>query len=412
MPYPTLIHSLRGALTHLYEPNKLRSSPLVGLLGLAQRQDSVTALQNILTESIEALQPGERTPANAGTWRIYQVLSQRFIEQLTQREVSTDMGLSIRQLRREEAEGLQLLANHLAAHYHLDPGQQGPLLNPDLPSDAPNRREELEWLKCSQASETTDLAELVAGALRTITPLMQSLHVRSECSLPQWLPHLAVQVTSMRQVLVSVLMAGVRAVPNGCLQIEAVALHGQVHLEIRPVKPHAPSRALDPGDVESLRIAEDLARISGSDLKVAIRPGSREPFVAHLTLPAAERVTVLVVDDNVDTLKLYERYLAGTRYRCLTAADPHKALALAEELVPEFILLDVMLPGVDGWELLGRLREHPRLRGSAIIICTILSQEPLALTLGAAAFLRKPISRQMLLDVLDRQLPTSIPGSE
>jgi CheY-like chemotaxis protein len=63
-----------------------------------------------------------------------------------------------------------------------------------------------------------------------------------------------------------------------------------------------------------------------------------------------------------------------------------------------------MLPGIDGWELLGRLREHPQIGTAPIIVCTILPQEEFALTLGAAEFLRKPVSREALLSALDQAL--------
>jgi CheY-like chemotaxis protein len=78
-------------------------------------------------------------------------------------------------------------------------------------------------------------------------------------------------------------------------------------------------------------------------------------------------------------------------------------VALAEQCEARIILLDVMLPGIDGWELLGRLREHPTTQGTPIIVCTILPHEQLALTLGAAQFLRKPVSRSTLLRALDAQ---------
>jgi CheY-like chemotaxis protein len=61
-----------------------------------------------------------------------------------------------------------------------------------------------------------------------------------------------------------------------------------------------------------------------------------------------------------------------------------------------------MLPGCDGWELLGWLRERPSTQGKPIIVCTILPQEGVALSLGAAGFLRKPVSRSDLLTMLDR----------
>jgi len=77
------------------------------------------------------------------------------------------------------------------------------------------------------------------------------------------------------------------------------------------------------------------------------------------------------------------------------------AIALAEKLAPRTILLDVMMPEVDGWELLGRLSSHPVTADIPVVVCTILAQRDLALLMGASAFLRKPFTRGELLAVLD-----------
>ena len=124
----------------------------------------------------------------------------------------------------------------------------------------------------------------------------------------------------------------------------------------------------------------------------------------RISVPAKERIPVLVIDDNADTLRLLERYLSNSRYRFLGTPDPAQAVDLAEKQSPRIIVLDVMLPGVDGWELLGRLRQHPKTCDIPTIVCTILPQEQLALDLGATEFIRKPVSRQALLSALDRQL--------
>jgi CheY-like chemotaxis protein len=65
-------------------------------------------------------------------------------------------------------------------------------------------------------------------------------------------------------------------------------------------------------------------------------------------------------------------------------------------------MVDVMMPQVDGWEVLGQLREHPLSSHIPIVVHTILAQEELALSLGASAFLRKPVTRQDFLAALDR----------
>jgi CheY-like chemotaxis protein len=126
----------------------------------------------------------------------------------------------------------------------------------------------------------------------------------------------------------------------------------------------------------------------------------------------AGRIPVLAVDDNTDTLALLARYLGGTPYHFVGTADPKTALPLAVETRPAAIILDVMLPGIDGWELLSQLREHPKLARVPFLISTILPYQELANALGAAEFLPKPVSREALLAALDRQVRRRPPGSQ
>ena len=107
--------------------------------------------------------------------------------------------------------------------------------------------------------------------------------------------------------------------------------------------------------------------------------------------------------------QLIKRHLEESNYTFVGVSDPRDALAKAVACTPRVILLDVMLPGIDGWELLGRLREHPVTRATPIIVCTILPHERLSLTLGAAAFLRKPFTRAALLAALDTQVGQAAP---
>src|SRR5262252_7005163 len=71
-----------------------------------------------------------------------------------------------------------------------------------------------------------------------------------------------------------------------------------------------------------------------------------------------ERPLVLVVDDMADNRELYAEYLSFAGYRVAMANDGHEALAKALELHPDAVLLDMSLPGVDGWEVTRRLRQH------------------------------------------------------
>ncbi len=153
---------------------------------------------------------------------------------------------------------------------------------------------------------------------------------------------------------------------------------------------------------EDLALAKRILELSQGILDLEADPSHQPPLVLSVTLPTAEQMPVLVVDDNIDTLRLFERYLSGTRYRFIGTPDPRGALPLAVKLEPKAIVLDIMLPEVDGWDLLGRLREHPTTRHVPVIVCTILPQAELASVLGAAEFIGKPVRRQALLSALDR----------
>ncbi len=154
---------------------------------------------------------------------------------------------------------------------------------------------------------------------------------------------------------------------------------------------------------EYIQQARRLVELSNGSLEL-MQPDRLGGFTASVTLSHVEEINILFIDDNQDSLRLFQRYLLGTRYQFYGTRDPEQALTLAAEIQPRLILLDIMLPGIDGWELLGRLRHHPSLDKVPIIISTILPHEQLAAVLGASGFLRKPVSREELLTLLLQKL--------
>ena len=96
-----------------------------------------------------------------------------------------------------------------------------------------------------------------------------------------------------------------------------------------------------------------------------------------------------------------EEYLGLKEYRVVGTRDPRQAVAMAMEARPRAIVLDVMMPEMDGFDVLGELRRHPGTGDIPIVVCTILPQEALVKSLGVEAFLLKPVSRQVFLGTLD-----------
>ncbi len=109
---------------------------------------------------------------------------------------------------------------------------------------------------------------------------------------------------------------------------------------------------------------------------------------------------LLVVDDDPRNVKLLEGYLQNAGYRVRCANDGPTALAMAQELVPDLVLLDVMMSGMNGLEVCRELKANPRTRLSQVMLVTALGDEPhhiLGLDHGADDYVAKPVRRNSFL---------------
>ncbi len=119
-----------------------------------------------------------------------------------------------------------------------------------------------------------------------------------------------------------------------------------------------------------------------------------------MTASAAAGDRVLVVDDEPDIVALVVYHLAKTGYRVSSAAAGPDALAIARRERPALIVLDLMLPGLSGFEVLEQLRQDEATRGIAVLMLTARKDEPdriRGLSLGADDYLTKPFSPQELV---------------
>jgi CheY-like chemotaxis protein len=404
------VPELRLALRHLYDPIALRKSPLAAVFALDANEDPPAALRDILTAAIESLKPGHDVPSRMRAWRIYELLYARYIEQFTQKEVATELGLSIRHLRREETAALEALAAYLWRHHKLgdhwpSPSAELALLDQEAtPPDAqtPTQEQELDWLRESLPNEAMDLQNLIQEVLELARPLADKTGVRLGWKPANSLPNVIAQPAAIRQALLTTFTALIDLVPGGQVFIRPEVRVSEVHVHVWPEHRHT-GPGLSGTEAEQLAVAEQLFALSGSSLDIEPGQDGKRPLLVQIVLPAQERTSVLVIDDNADTLRLLERYLSNTRYRFVGTCEPRQAVQLATDVQPKMIVLDVMLPEIDGWEILGRLHGHPQTKDIPVIVCTILPHEQLAHALGAADFCRKPISRQAFLTALDRQ---------
>lgn len=113
--------------------------------------------------------------------------------------------------------------------------------------------------------------------------------------------------------------------------------------------------------------------------------------------PAADTATILVVDDDPDAVNLLQLYLEAEGYSVTGACNGETALQLAVELQPAVILLDILMPGLDGFMVLEKLKANVATQDIPVVIVSALAEQEKGLSLGAVDYLTKPIDRQRLL---------------
>jgi len=119
-------------------------------------------------------------------------------------------------------------------------------------------------------------------------------------------------------------------------------------------------------------------------------------------------LTILITDDEPHVVELVRVTLEDERVRVIEASDGATALALADQLEPELIFLDVNLPDLSGIEVCRRLRRQPRLAGASIVMLTAAAQQEdisRGLAAGATQYLTKPFSPVRLLSLVEELLP-------
>jgi len=117
--------------------------------------------------------------------------------------------------------------------------------------------------------------------------------------------------------------------------------------------------------------------------------------------------TILVVDDSPAELKLMQMALEGRGYQILTAADGQQALERAAEYHPDLIVLDVVLPKKNGFQVCRQIKSEPATRDIKVIMVTNKTQESdrfWGMKQGADEYITKPIQPQILLESVERNL--------
>jgi CheY-like chemotaxis protein/anti-sigma regulatory factor (Ser/Thr protein kinase) len=113
---------------------------------------------------------------------------------------------------------------------------------------------------------------------------------------------------------------------------------------------------------------------------------------------------VLLVEDDQSSLDLLEAYLEGTGYQVLVTRNGQDGLAAVRRERPAAVVLDIKLPGLVGWDVLAAIKADPATASTPVVVASVLDERARGISLGAAAYLVKPVSRDEILAALTRVL--------
>ena len=175
-----------------------------------------------------------------------------------------------------------------------------------------------------------------------------------------------------------------------------------------------------------LPITKKLAEMMGGDVIVTSEMGVGSVFTLYVPrecpqdydeveggnsidqLTEEEKVVVLI-DDDVAMHDLIRRTLSKIGLKLVGAVDSEKGMQIVREMKPKLLLLDVLMPGRDGWSILKECKSDPELKDMPVVMVSQLSQDVLSQSLGADDYLTKPINRELFLETVSRLILSSDP---
>src|SRR6478735_638248 len=293
--------------------------------------------------------------------------------------------------------------------------------------------------------ETFEVGKLVNEVIATAAPLISKKGNALALDCPPEVGSMLADATKLRQMLLNLLSNASKFTEKGTITLKvtrdtaANTLHFAVidtGIGMTPEQLNRLFQAFSQADASTsskyggtglgLAISKQFAQMMSGDIAVTSTVGTGSAFT--IRLPAAvetkkpkvvnqssTRLTrspfakekapkILVIDDDKDIRHVITEILDQSGYEVFTAASGQQGLDLAAQIVPDLIILDLMMPGMDGWTVLTKLQHKASLADIPVIILSAASGLEMAMSLGAAAVLFKPVDANHLTAEIAAQL--------
>ena len=295
--------------------------------------------------------------------------------------------------------------------------------------------------------ETFELEKIIKDVIATATPLVAKKGNTLKLDCPPGIGSMHADATKLRQMLLNLMSNASKFTEKGTITIKVTRVPGMLDdtIEFAIIdtgigmnaeqlgrlfqafsQADASTSSKYGGTGLGLAISKQFAQMMKGDISVASTPGVGSTFT--IRLPAnvllkqpkvvntgqkltrspfpekAKKARVLIIDDDKEIRLVITELLTLSGYDTIEAASGLQGLELAERHKPDLILLDVMMPGVDGWGVLTKLQQNPRLTDTPVIVLSAISDTDMALSLGAASVLMKPVDAALLTAEIATQL--------
>ena len=391
---------LRRAIAHLDDPAFLESHPLteqIGFIAQAPQMSRGQLLRRTLRLAIEALDPGTESPPNSPDNRPYEVLQRYAIAKQSMTSIASKLDISERHAYRALHQALEALTQILQG-LAADPSSSVNALEDKTLTRAARVREEIERL-AQGSNQDVDICELVSAAVENARHLAEGSNLQISLHLEELCLNVVVNRVMLRQAILNLLSYMVRAEAGNTISVQVQRLHKLALVRFR----HQPG-PLDDLPQSGSPYAIALQLLDSLGIQCVSRQGEDDVTETLLTVPLASEHTVLIVDDNEGTIALFTRYLRRRSYRVVGVTSGARVLEAVNEAHPDVIILDVMMPDRDGWEILEEIRASEAGARTRIIVCSVINDPQLASALGADGFMHKPVSQASLLQALESSL--------
>lgn len=383
-PSASFVEAVRSALRHLCDLPWLRRHPLPLQLEPSEgerREPAEIQLCRALFAGIEVLAPAAGIPLGTPHARVPNLLRLCYVEGLTVPEAALELGVSTRQAYRDLRHAEENVAAVLWSRR-----------SADLSTTAVSSSISAEVDRLQSHPTPVDALLLVRSALLSVARLAERHGVALDMESPSSPLVVIADPVLAQQVTVGILSRAVQQACPGDMQIRIAAERECVLMklvyELRP-------ELVTKGTPDSITL--QLAGRLGWTLLQEDGAANRRVITLAMT---GGRPLLLIINDDEGLAKLVDQFLTGHNCHIVAAATGPQGVRLARELVPDAILLEVMIPEVDGWEVLRTLRNQKETDRIPVIICSVVNDPELALSLGASDVLANPLSQMDLVMAL------------